>query len=175
MTMTTATQAPQVTAEVKRKHGGMPDWALLGVGRDAEGKLRLYWPYTSEINGERFLTRFIVLRTPYGSCDITRISMADDQREFPHDHSRTFWSWKLGWYAEDVYTDQADLSAMQHKRHRRLGIHRLRHTEAHSITSVSPRLVTVLVSGRQRQTSNYWTPTGLQTIGMAVDREEPVA
>ena len=138
--MTTETPAPQVTAEVKRKHGGMPDWALLGIGIDTAGKLRLYWPYTSEINGERFLTRFMVVRSPYASCDITRISMADDRREYPHDHSRTFFSWKFGWYEEDVYTDPADLSAVQHKRHRRLGIHRLRHSEAHSITRVSPRL-----------------------------------
>jgi len=171
--MTTEAQAPQVTAEVKRKHGGMPDWALLGIGIDTAGKLRLYWPYTSEINGERFLTRFMVVRSPYASCDITRISMADDRREYPHDHSRTFFSWKFGWYEEDVYTDPADLSAVQHKRHRRLGIHRLRHSEAHSITRVSPRLVTVIVLGRRRHASNYWTPQGLQTIGMAVDQEPP--
>ena len=165
------TASAVVTKKVVRKHGGMPNWALLGVGIDAEGKTRLYWPYTSEIDGERFLTRFMVLRTPWVSLDITRIGMADDQREYPHDHSRTFRSLKFGWYEEDVYYDRDDLTKMEHKRHGRFSIHRLKYTEAHSITRVSPKLVTVLFLGRQRQKSNYWTPKGLQTIGMAVDQE----
>lgn len=162
----------QVTHEVTRTHGGMPNWALLGVGIDAARKLRLYWPYRSEIDGQPFLTRFIVFRTPLASVDITRIGMADNQREHPHDHSRDFWSFKLtGWYEEDVFYDRDDLANRRHIRHRRFGIHRLRHTQAHSITRVSPHLVTVLFLGRQRQASNYWTPAGLQTIGMAVDQE----
>jgi hypothetical protein len=149
----------------------MPGWALLGAGIDAEGSLRLYWPYTSDINGERFLTRFIVFRTPLASVDVTRIGRADDQRKYPHDHSRTFWSWKFGWYAEDVYDDPADLTVKRHVRHQRFGVHRLRHTQAHSITEVSPRLITVLFLWRKRQKSNYWTPDGLQSTSMAVDQE----
>jgi hypothetical protein len=167
----TATPAALVTPEVKRKNGGMPDWAFLGAGTDHEGRLRLYWPYTSDVGGRRFLTRFILFRTPWASMDITRISMADDQREYPHDHSRTFWSWKWGWYAEDVYDDPDDLARVRHVRHRRLGVHRLRHDQAHSITEVSPHLVTVLFLGRRRQKSSYWTPEGKQTTGMAVDQD----
>ena len=163
----------QVTHEVTRTHGGMPNWALLGVGIDAEGKVRLYWPYRSRIDRQPFLTRFIFIRTPWFSVDITRIGMADDQREYPHDHSRTFFSWKLGWYEEDVHYDKSNPSRKVHKRHGRFSVHRLRYTEAHSITEVSPHLVTVLFLGRQRQKSNYWTPAGLQTIGMAVDQKDP--
>lgn len=170
--MTTAPDKAQVTHHPVRTHGGMPNWCLLGIGRDAGGTMRLYWPYRSKIGGQPFLTRFIVIRNPWFSMDITRISMADDQREWPHDHSRTFFSWKLiGWYEEDVYDEPDDLSRTWHVRHRRFGIHRLRHTEAHSITRVSPHLVTVLFLGPQRRKSNYWTPDGLQTIGMSVDQE----
>lgn len=165
----TATASGLVTNEVARKNGGMPSWAVLGVGVNHEGKLVLYWPYTSDIDGERFLTRFIVLRTPYVSCDVTRIHMTDDQRAYPHDHSRTFWSWKFGWYAEEVYDNPAGLTSVRHIRHRKLGIHRLRYTQAHSITAVSPHLVTVTFLGPKRQPSSYWTPTGKQSTGMGVD------
>jgi hypothetical protein len=167
------TDAPtQVEAKVERKAGGMPNWALLGVGRNHEGKWTRYWPYTSEIDGERFLTRFIAFRSPYLGLDISRVHMADDQRAFPHDHSRTFYSWKFGWYAEDIYSDPADLGVKRHKRHRRFGIHRLGNDQAHSITEVSPRLVTVLLTLRQKHASNYWTPQGFQSIGMGVDQSD---
>jgi hypothetical protein len=156
--------------EVVRTHGGMPDWCLLGIGTN-DGKLALYWPYTSEINGERFLTRFIVVRNPWFSVDITRISMPDDdKRMWPHDHSRTFWSWKFGSYDEWVYSDPSDLSKRKLRRHPKFSLHRLRHTEAHSITRVSPGLVTVLFLGRKRQKSSYWTPKGKRSIGMKVDQ-----
>jgi hypothetical protein len=163
----------QVTHKVERTHGGMPNWAFLGIGRDAAGKMRLYWPYRSRIDDQPFLTRFIVIRNPWFSMDVTRVSMADDDREWPHDHSRTFRSLKLGWYSEWVYRDKDDLTQREHRRHRRFSLHTLRYTEAHSITEVSPHLVTILFLGRQRQKSNYWTPAGLQTIGMAVDQEDP--
>ena len=155
----------QAGSKVERKHGGLPNWALLGVGRN-QGRLACYWPYTTEINGQRFLTRLMVVRTPYIGVDITRVHMADNQREFPHDHSRTFFSWKLGSYDEDVYYDPEDLKNTRHRRHRMLSIHRLGHDQAHSITRVSPHLVTVLLTLRQRHTSHYWTPEGMQATGV---------
>lgn len=162
----------QVTNTVTRKHGGMPNWAVLGVGVDHEGKLKVWWPYTSDIDGERFLTRFIFFRTPLASADITRIHMDDTDRPYAHDHSRTFWSLKFGWYSEWVHSDPENLDRKKHIRHRRFGIHRLRYTQAHTITEVSPRLVTVLFLGPHRQASNYWTPAGKQSIGMGVDQPE---
>jgi len=45
----------------------------------------------------------------------------------------------------------------------------MKHTEAHSITRVSPFTVTVLCTGRRRQPSNYWTPDGRQSTGMKMD------
>jgi len=169
--MTEIKTPSEVTNKVERSHGGMPSWAILGIGRNHEGKIRIYWPYKSEIDGERFLTRFILFRTKYAGCEITRIHMDDTSRPFPHDHSRTFLSGKLwGTYTEWVYYDPQDLSKKKLIAHRRFGLHRLRHTEAHSIMWVSPRLVTVLFTGPQRQASNYWTPSGLQSIGMGVDQ-----
>lgn len=150
--------ANQVTNKVVRKDGGMQRFMFM----------KRYW---SEIDGRRFLTRFVFFFTPWAGCHITRIHMADDQRAWPHDHSATFWSWKFGWYAEDVYPDPADLTKVRHVRHSRFGIHRLLHSEAHSITHVSPRLFTVLFLGPRRQNSNYWTPEGKQGLGMKMDEE----
>ncbi len=147
-----------VTNKVERKFGGMPNYALLT-------------PYWSRIDGQPFLSRFIVFRTPLVSVSVTRIHTADDQRPYPHDHSRSFVSFKFGSYEEDVFYDPADLTARRHRTHRRFSFHQLRYTQAHSITKVSPRLVTVMFSGPKRQKSNYWTPDGKQTIGMAVDQE----
>lgn len=141
------------TVKVERKNGGMPRYAFLR-------------PWWSDIGGQRFLTRFIVLFTPLGGLHVTRIHMADNAREYPHDHSRTFWSLKLGWYSEDVYSDPGNLSAVRHVRHRRFSIRRLRYTEAHSITAVSPRLVTILFLGPARQESSYWTPGGKRSTGL---------
>ena len=150
--------ASQITQKVTRSGGGMRRWMFLT-------------PYWSDIDGQRFLTRFVLFFTPLAGCHVTRIHMADDQRKWPHDHSATFWSLKFGWYAEDVYTDPDDLTRVRHVRHRRFGIHRLRWTQAHSITHVSPHLVTVLFLGPRRNNSNYWTPDGRQDLGMKMDEE----
>jgi hypothetical protein len=161
--------------EVSRTHGGMPAWAFLGAGYDGE-KLRLYWPYKSEIAGKRFLTRLIVVRCRWFALDITRIHMPDDgEREWPHDHSRDFWSWKTGCYEEWVYDNPDDLSSRQLRHNRRFTIHSLRHTQAHSITRVSPRLVTVMFLGPKKQKSSYWTPDGKQPTGMKVDQDGEIA
>ena len=159
-------------ATVERKHGSMPAWCVLGVGRDSAGRLRLYWPWWSDIGGERFLTRFIVIRNSRVSISVTRIHMADNQREDPHDHSHTFWSAKAGWYAEDVYDDPGNLASVRHIRHHRFSVHRMPYTRAHSITEVSPGLWTILVSGRTRQASSYWTPAGKRSTGVNGDQEE---
>ncbi len=150
----------QVTNVVTRKDGGMPEYAFC-------------YKYWSNIDGQRFLSRFILFRTPWASVDITRIHMADDRRAWPHDHSRSFVSLKLlGSYDEDVFYDPEDLTSRRHRRHGWLSCHLMRYTMAHSITRVSPLLVTVLFLGPKRQKSNYWTPEGKQTIGMKVDSDD---
>jgi hypothetical protein len=160
----------QVTDKVIRTAGGLPEWCLLSVGI-VNGKPVFFWPYKSEINGKRFLTRFILFRTPLASVDITRISMADDDRAWPHDHSRSFVSWKFGSYEEWVYYNPADLTSRRYRKHRRFSFHQLRHCQAHSITQVSPGLVTVLFLGPKRRKSSYWTPEGMQSTGMIADRD----
>jgi hypothetical protein len=149
-----------VTHKVERRKGGMPRWAF-------------FTPYGSHIDGKPFLTRFIFFSTPYGGCHITWSRQADNQREYPHDHSATFLSVRLlGGYEEDVFTEPADLSVREHRVHRWLSASRLRWTEAHSITRIS-RLgtVTLLILGRRRNHSVYWTPEGKQSIGLKMDQE----
>lgn len=151
---------------VTRSHGGMPNWAFLGLRFD-DRKVRIDWPYWSNVNGRRFLTRFMILRTPWISADVTRIHGADDQRKWPHDHSRSFYSIRLlGGYDEDVWDDPDDLTSKRHRRHRWLSGSLLRWTEAHSITRVDPLTVTLLFLGPKRQKSTYWTPEGKTDLGM---------
>jgi hypothetical protein len=149
----------EATDVVTRKNGGMPEWAFLE-------------PYWADVNGKRFLSRFMFFRTPLLSCDITRIHTADNQRDHPHDHSRSFVTWKLlGSYDEWVHYDPSDLSQRRFRRHRWLSAHLMRHNMAHSITRVSPVTVTFAVQGPRRHKSSYWTPDGLRTTGMKVDQE----
>jgi hypothetical protein len=153
-----STARTAVKPEVKRKGGGMRRWMFLE-------------PYWSDIEGQRFLTRFVIIFCPWFGLHVTRIHMADNQREMPHDHTRTFWSLKMGWYDEDVFTDPDDLNRWHRVCHRRFGIHKLRYDQAHKITAVSPRLWTILFLGRHRQGSGYWTPDGKQSLGMPVDEQ----
>jgi hypothetical protein len=141
------------TPVVARAGGAMPEWALM----------RRWW---SDVGGERFLTRLIVARTPLFAVEVTRIHTDDRKRPHPHDHSRSFASWKFGSYDEWVYDDPSDLGRRRYRQHGRLSLHLLRRTQAHSITRVSPRLVTVLLGGPRRQLSSYWTPGGKVPTGV---------
>jgi hypothetical protein len=153
-----------VTMGMMRKNGGMPEWAFM----------RTYFSNKWKgDNQKRFLSRFIFFRTPYLSMDITRIHGDDNDREYPHDHSRSFISFKLiGKYNEWVYYNPDDLSERRYRKHRWLSCHLMRHNMAHTITHVTPYLVTVLLLGPRKHGSNYWTDEGMQTSGMAVDQEQ---
>jgi hypothetical protein len=147
----------RITHKVERKGGGMRRWMF------AE-------PYYSDIDGQRFLTRFVFWFTPFGGCHVTRIHMADDQREHPHDHTRTFISIKLaGGYEEDVYSGDIASPDRRHRKHRWLSWHVMPYDQAHSITAVRPLTVTLLFLGRHRHGSGYWTPDGKVPLGMPVD------
>jgi hypothetical protein len=143
-------------AQVTRKDGGLPKYAFL-------------YPWWVDVDGKRFLTRFILFRSPWFGVSVTRIHTADDIRKYPHDHSHSFITWLLGWYNEQVYYDPNNLNNSRLLRHRRFSAHLLRYTQAHSITEVSPGLVTVLFSWRTRQKSTYWTPNGKQLTGVNPD------
>jgi hypothetical protein len=158
---TAAKATARDTVKVERSGGGMRKWMF-------------FTPYHSDVNGQRFLTRFVFFFTPYAGAHITRIHGADDQRKWPHDHSATFCSIRLlGSYEEDVYTDPGNLSQWEHRKHRWGSASRLRWDEAHSITRVSPFTVTLLLLGRRRNQSHYWTDQGKQPLGMAMDRDDP--
>ncbi len=147
-----------VTPKVERRKGGMPKYAFL-------------MPYWSRINDRPFLTRFIFFFTPYGGCHITWIRQPDNQREYPHDHSATFASFKVaGGYEEDVFSGDITNPVKRHRKHRWLSCHVMSHTEAHSITKISRwGTVTLLFLGRRRHGSNYWTPNGMQSLGLKMD------
>jgi hypothetical protein len=149
----------KVTNKVERTGGGMPEWAFMK-------------PYIARIDGVPFLKRFILFRTPWASIDITRICTDDTARPFAHDHSRSFVSFKFGWYREWVLYNPDDLSERRFRDHRRFSFHLLRHNQAHTITEVSPKLVTILFLGPKRHGSSYWTPSGLQSTGMKVDQND---
>jgi hypothetical protein len=124
--------------------------------------------YRVTIAGAPFLKRLIIWFSPSWGIVITRICAPDDQRPHPHDHSASFWSWRLlGSYCEDVYDDPDDLSRVTRRQHRWLSASVLRHDRAHSVTSISRfPLVTVLVTGKRRQHPSYWTPEGKVPTGM---------
>ena len=147
-----------VTPKVERRKGGMRQYMFLS-------------PYWSHINDKPFLTRFVFFFTPYGGCHLTWIRQPDNQREYPHDHSATFVSVKLlGGYEEDVFSNPEDLSEVRHRKHRWLSAHVMKRAEAHSITKISRfGTVTLLFLGRRRGKSNYWTPAGMQSIGLKMD------
>lgn len=136
----------------------MPRWAFFA-------------PYWTHINDKPFLNRFIFFFTPLGGCHVTWIRQADNQREWPHDHSATFLSLRLsGWYEEDVFDNPDDLTVKHHRHHGWLSARRLRYDQAHSITRISRfPLITVLFLGRRRQKSSYWTPEGKKSTGMKMD------
>lgn len=147
-----------VTPVVERKKGGMRAWMFLA-------------PYWSHIDGRPFLTRFVFFFTPYGGCHITWIRQADNQREWPHDHSASFASLKLlGGYEEDVFSGDVSNPVKRHRTHRWLSCHVMKHDEAHSITRISRYgTVTLLFLARRRHGSNYWTPEGKKSIGLKMD------
>lgn len=146
-----------ITPKVERRKGGMPKYAFLK-------------PYWSRIDGKPFLSRFIFFFTPWAGCHITWIRQADNQREWPHDHSATFASFKLfGGYEEDVFDNPGNLAVRRNVKHRWLSAHILPYTRAHSITKISPFTVTILFLGKRRQPSNYWTPDGKRSLGMKMD------
>lgn len=119
-------------------------------------------PYQVTIGGRTFLKRRTIFLTPLCGLLWTRIYSADDQRQYPHDHSASFWSLKFGWYAEDVH----DKNGKRHVMHLRFSCHLMRYDQAHSITAVSPHLRTLVLVLRHRQDPSYWTPQGKVPTGM---------
>lgn len=143
--------------KVERRGGGMPDRAFLS-------------PWWSRVNDQPFLSRFIVFLTPKSGCLLTWIRQADLQREWPHDHASSFWSFLLlGSYDEKVYDDPDDLTKFRPCHRRWLGGHVLRYDQAHSITRVSRFTVTLVITGRRMQKRSYWTPDGKKSTGMKAD------
>jgi hypothetical protein len=71
---------------------------------------------------------------------VNRITKADDERAFPHNHGCDFISVGLsGWYVENVYkADDVDAGFRTSKRSR-FNVHRMNNTQLHKIAEVSDK------------------------------------
>jgi hypothetical protein len=119
--------------------------------------MRKYWV---RVGGKPFLDRRIWFICPLGGIFLTRIHAPDEGRD-PHDHSRTFTSLILsGGYREDVYTDPDDLSRKVSRQHGLFSLHVMRREYAHQITSIREPLRTLVIAGRWRGISSFWTASG---------------
>lgn len=137
--------------KTERKNGEMPRW---GVNYD-------YWV---SVGDTPFLDRKVLVICPWFGVFLTDIHKPDTGRD-PHDHSRPFISVILsGGYTEKVHDDPAkrnSFRAFTWKQHARWSAHRMRTSEAHTITLVAKNTRTLVFAGRSRGTWSFWTPDGL--------------
>lgn len=104
-----------------------------------------------------YLRRLRVAQTPWFGIYVHWIYLPDRDRD-PHDHPWPLLSWILrGGYTETVWTGR--LTHSQHRR-RRWSLHRVPITVAHSIDSLEPRTVTLVLVGRRCREWGFWTATG---------------
>jgi hypothetical protein len=103
--------------------------------------------------------RYQLWSTPFSTVGFTVFRKADETRML-HDHQWSFISIILrGGYTEIVADDYG--LPTRERRHRWLSWHHMYHEQGHSITSVKPGTVTLLLCGpRVRRHFRMWTPDG---------------
>lgn len=109
-----------------------------------------------------FLTRWRVISTPLFGLYVHRID-GPDPRPTLHDHPWPFVTFVLaGSYTEDFRSTRCDhigpIMRRRSREWRRWSVHRMRKTDAHTITSVRARTWTLLLVGRRRREPSwgYW-------------------
>lgn len=106
-----------------------------------------------------YLRRLRVIQTPWWAVYVHWINEPDTDRD-PHDHPWNFWSFILrGGYTEVIYERLHPIHTEQ--TWRQYSWHRMPITKAHSITSVEPGLMTLVITGRRVRTWCFWTEEGL--------------
>lgn len=131
------------------KSGSTARWAILSR-------------FTIIKDGEVYLDRLRVLQTPWFGVYLHRIAKPDADRD-PHDHPWTFLSCVLrGGYEEDLYRYPHVIGADLPIRlvWRRWTWHRMDRATAHSIRSVKPRTVTLVLVGHRCRDWGFWTADG---------------
>lgn len=111
-----------------------------------------------------YLRRLRVVQTPWFSVLVHWINEPDTGR-YPHDHPWPFCSFVLrGFYHEEVWPSTKSFyqqgSPPQEHTHHRWSVHRMGLDAAHRITQVSPRLMTLVLTGKRYYKFSFWTPLG---------------
>jgi hypothetical protein len=136
--------APQIRP--RRRTGGAR-WALLKL---------FEVPDATEPNLV-YLRRLRAVQTPWFGIYLHWIYLPDRDRD-PHDHPWPFVSWVLrGGYTETVYTDRDTCAGYERSR---WSAHRVGTEVAHSIDTLRPRTVTLVLVGRRCREWGFWTAKG---------------
>lgn len=115
-----------------------------------------------------YLRRLRVLQTPWFAVYVHWLYLPDGDRD-PHDHPWSFWSLVLkGGYLEEFFSWQTgerrwcpDIGPSATKVWRRGSLHRMGVKAAHRIRLLTRTpTVTLIVTGRRRQSWGFWTPDG---------------
>ncbi len=104
-------------------------------------------------DGKTYLTRFHIFQTPYCSCMVHWLHLADPQPHL-HDHPNDFLSVVLkGGYVEAFpASDNSDETI--EKTVRRFNL--VRATDRHKILSVKPHTITLVFANRVRREWGFW-------------------
>jgi hypothetical protein len=122
-----------------------------------------------------YLRRLRVVQTPWFSVLVHWINEPDAGRH-PHDHPWPFCSFVLrGFYHEEVWPStnafyKYRIPPLQHF-HQRWSIHKMGLDAAHRIVLVSPRLMTLVLTGKRHYKFSFWTPDGQIPYDKMVPRE----
>jgi hypothetical protein len=141
------------------------------------GKRGVRWSLMSRFTliqrGQPYLWRLRIFSTPWCSLWLHRIYGPDTDLD-PHDHPRPFIKAQLtGGYIEVLYRDPAgDLGSWETRIHRRGSVHIMRRGWAHKIIHTHGTVRTLLLTGRQRGSWSFWTPSGPVDQETYLAREE---
>lgn len=123
------------------------------------------WKYIRDDQGEDYLTRLVLLKTPLFSVRLHWIHRADYARD-AHDHPWNFCAVVLsGGYMETE--SEFDVRSARRLSNRvqwvgRFGINVKKMRQTHCITEVEPDTVTLFMTGRWQEQWGFWVPTGLR-------------
>lgn len=107
--------------------------------------------------GDLYLVRLRIFSCPLFGVFLHDIH-EDDGARAPHSHPWSFISVVLrGWYAESLYLDPVGAPTEYVERtYRRFSLHRMGRDTAHRITSASPGLKTLILTGPRRASWGFF-------------------
>jgi hypothetical protein len=105
------------------------------------------------------LTRYILVRTPWGGIYLHHIHRPDQDRDL-HDHPWVFVSFILSGGYTEVAAVAGRNWAQRERTWRRGSSHLMPLRHAHYISEVHGRLITLVFVSRRRQEWGFWTADG---------------